>query len=486
MAEKGTKKTLIDRIWDLFSTVKLAIVIFVVIALTSIVGTLIEQNADPERNIKLLAKFFGEASAPTAYRIFDSLGFMDMYHSWWFVAILIVFAANLIICSIDKLPGIMRLVKDPIKPLSEEQLKRFNISREVTLKGGIEKNRDIIDSAVKKHIGFNMAEVSEGMGYQLFSQKGNYTRLGVYIVHLSIIIVLVGAVVGLFFGFKTFLPLSEGTATNTLEGKNKEAIPLGFSIRCDKFSIDYYDNTDMPKAYRSLLVILENGQPVKINGKEVQEIAVNKPLKYKGVTFYQSSYGIVPGSMGNGVFRVKATSKDNKTEEASLKIGGFFSIPGTNLTGKVEDFSPALALDEKTGKFFTYAEQMNNPAAYIAFYENGKPKYGGWVLKRYPETGKLPDGNTIELLDVWGIQFTGLQVRKDPGVWGVYLGCIIMAIGLFMAFFMSHRRVWIKVIEGKGNTRIRIGATANKNKEAWARKIERLSNFLSKAQEGGK
>lgn len=486
MTEKETKKTVIDRIWDLFSTVKLAIVVFVIIALTSIVGTLIEQNAAPERNIKLLAKFFGEASAPTAYRIFDSLGFMDMYHSWWFVAILIVFAANLIICSIDKLPGIMRLVKDPIKPLSEEQLKKFNISREITLKGGSEKNREIIDSAVKKYSGLNMSEITEGTGYQLFAQKGNYTRLGVYIVHLSIILVLIGAVLGLFLGFKTFLPLPEGTTANTLEGKNKEAIPLDFSIRCDKFSIDYYGNTDMPKAYKSLLVILENGQPVKIDGKEAQEIAVNKPLKYKGITFYQSSYGIVPDSMGNGVFRVKATSKDNKSEESSLKIGGSFSIPGTSLSGKIEDFSPALALDEKTGKFFTYAEQMNNPAVYITFYENGKPKYGGWVLNRYPETGKLPDGNKIELLDVWGIQFTGLQVRKDPGVWVVYLGCIIMAVGLFMAFFMSHRRLWIKVIEERNNTRIIVGATANKNKEAWARKIDKLAGFLSKSQEGGK
>ena len=83
---------------------------------------------------------------------------------------------------------------------------------------------------------------------------------------------------------------------------------------------------------------------------------------------------------------------------------------------------------------------MNNPAVFISFYENNKRKYGGWILKRYPETWKLPEGHVVEFIDFWGIQYTGLQVRKDPGVWVVYLGFIVMSIGLYIAFFMSHKK----------------------------------------------
>jgi len=80
----------------------------------------------------------------------------------------------------------------------------------------------------------------------------------------------------------------------------------------------------------------------------------------------------------------------------------------------VVDFSPALGVDE-SGKLFTYAESMNNPAAFVEFSEAGKPKFKQWILKRYPETWKSQIG-TVEFKELWGVQYTGLQVRKDPGV----------------------------------------------------------------------
>jgi cytochrome c biogenesis protein len=522
--EKEKKTSLVDRIWDSLASIKLAIVIFAVLSITSIIGTVIEQNADPEKNIRLLAKLFGQSAAPSLFRIFDSLGFMDMYHSWWFVTILLLFAANLIICSIDRLPRILKLVKEPIKPLSEEHFKGFGIKKEIVLHGGPEKAKEAIFAAAKKALGATLNEAKEVHGFQLYSQKGNYTRLGVYITHFSILVILIGAVIGIFFGFKGFLNLPEGgtyavafsrtgrmaetqdfenvlnavEASNgnlsgaakqlgTDEGTLKEKMrmhgifPLGFTIRCDEFSVDFYDGTDMPKAYRSSLTVVKDGKEVV---KKV--IEVNEPLSYEGVTFYQSSYGLLPGGAEKGIFKFTLISKDGKTEEVNARFGGSFTVPGTNLSGKIADFSPALGIDERTGRAFTYAEQMNNPAVYVSFSENGSPKFGGWLLKRYPETWKLPDGNRVEFHGVRGVQYTGLQVRKDPGVWVVYLGCITMAVGLFIAFFMSHRRIWIKLTEEKNNTRVVIGASANKNRHAYERKIEKMMGLLSRDKEGGK
>jgi len=237
----------------------------------------------------------------------------------------------------------------------------------------------------------------------------------------------------------------------------------------------------MPKAYKSWLTVVKDGKEVV---KKV--IEVNEPLSYEGVTFYQSSYGLIPGGVQNGTFKFKLTSRDAKTEEVNVRFGGSFTIPGTNLSGKIEDFSPALGLDERTGRAFTYAEQMNNPAVFVTFSENGNRKFGGGLLKRYPETGRLPDGNVVEFHGVWGAQYTGLQVRKDPGVGIVYLGCLAMAAGLFIAFFMSHKKIWIKLIEEKNNTRVIIGASANKNRHAFEQKIDKMTALLNKDKEGGK
>ncbi|MGO9378912.1 MAG: cytochrome c biogenesis protein ResB [Dissulfurispiraceae bacterium] len=98
------KQGIVDRVWRFFSSVSLAVVVFAIISLTSIVGTIIEQQAEPERNIKLLAKFFGESVAPTVFRALDAMGFTDMFSSWWFMGLLFIFASNLIVCSIDRLP----------------------------------------------------------------------------------------------------------------------------------------------------------------------------------------------------------------------------------------------------------------------------------------------------------------------------------------------------------------------------------------------
>ena len=524
--EENKNKSLTDKIWDFFSSIKLAVVIFALIALTSMIGTIIEQNAEPEKNIELIGKLFGDSIAPTLYNAFDFLGFMDMYHSWWFVALLMLFAANLTVCSIDRLPRIWKLSKEPVKPLTDEQFKNLG-KKEIVLKGKSEKIREAVGVAIKK-TGFKFLERKEADGYQLYSEKGNYTRLGVYIIHLSILLILTGAIIGIFFGFKGFLNLTEGktysvafaqtgrltptqesemetviAALQSVEGSTLKASqkldmeeqslklkmkrygiwPLGFSITCNDFNADFYSNSDMPKTYKSWLTITENGAPVKINGKEIQEIEVNTPLKYKGVTFYQSSYGLTPGGGENSVFKFRITPKDGKTEYIESRFEGSFSIPGTNLTGKVEDFSPAISFDESTGRPFTYAEQMNNPAVLVGFYENNKGKYSGWILKRYPETWKLPEGHIVEFVDLWGIQYTGLQVRSDPGVWVVYLGCIVMSIGLYIAFFMSHKKIWLRLIEEKNSTRVIVAMTANKNRAAFERKIITL---ISKATEGGK
>lgn len=472
MSNKKENQGIVDRIWNFFSSITLAVIVFSVISLTSIVGTIIEQGAEPERNIKLLSKFFGDAS-PTVFRILDSLGFTNMFHSWWFITLLFIFAANLIICSLDRLPRIWNMVKEPIKPLSHDLFNTMPIKKEIILKGKLDNAKVAVESAIKD-IGFKANIHVDDKGLQMYAEKGRYSRLGVYVTHFSIILILIGAVVGIFFGFNASLNLLEGTTSAVAYTRNGREIPLGFEIGCNDFEVSFYENSDTPRAFKSWLTILENGRPIKIKGKEVTEIDVNSPLRYKGITFYQSSYGFAPTK--DSLFKFSITSNDGKTQDVQLKFGESFNIPGTNIMGKVSDFSPALGIDE-AGRLFTYAEMMNNPAVFIEFTENGKQKYNQWILKRYPQTWRVPDG-VVEFKDLWGAQYTGLQVRKDPGVWIVYLGCLVMAVGLYAAFFMSHKRIWINLIEDKSGTRVVIAGSANKNRAAFEQTIEKFLGGL--------
>lgn len=519
--EEGKNQTFVDKIWSFFSSITLAVVLIALIAITSIVGTIIEQNAPPEKNLALIERLFGEHLTPTLYNFFEQTGFMDMYHSWWFVTLLLLLSANLIICSLDRLPRILKLVREQIKPLSEEQFKNIG-KKEIVLKGKLEKTKDVVGTALKRG-GFNLLETKEANGYQLYSEKGNYTRLGIYITHLSILLIFIGALIGIFFGFKGFMELPEGEsrsfaftrrgaftrqeesaiemilrALQATEGSSLKAarqlgmdektlrtkmkrygiFPLDFSIKCDNFSVDFYGRSSMPKEYKSWLTVIKDGREVI-----KKTIVVNDPLTYNGISFYQSSYGIVPNAYGE--FILKITSKTGVSESRQMHLNDRFIIPGTDIEGVLKDFSPALSFDERGRPFTLKKEQMDNPAVFIEFSEKGQTKYSGWLMKRHPETWSLPDGHIVEFVDVWGVEYTGLQVRRDPGVWVVYLGCAVMSIGLYIAFFMSHKRIWVRLVEERNNTRIIFATTANKNRPAFERKIDKMIALLSKSSTKG-
>ncbi|HTZ18590.1 MAG TPA: cytochrome c biogenesis protein ResB [Dissulfurispiraceae bacterium] len=468
MESREKKKGIVENIWGLFSSVKLAVIVFSVISATSVIGTILEQQAEPARNIKLLAKFFGDSAAPSVFGVLDSMGFTDMFSSWWFMGLLFIFAANLIVCSIERLPRIWKIVREPIKPLNEERLNTATHKREITLRGKADRAQQKSLEGLKK-IGLRGSLRKDGDAAQICAERGRYSRLGVYVTHLSILLILIGAVVGMKFGFNGHLNLLEGTSSAVAFKGNGQEIPLGFEIRCDNFEVSFYPDSESPKSYKSELVVLEQGREVM-----KQEIEVNTPLRYKGITFYQSSYGFSPNR--NALFKLAVTPTNGKAQEISIRFGQPFAIEGTSLTGTVVDFSPALAVDN-SGKLFTFAESMINPAVFVEVSDAGKPVFRQWLLKRYPDSWKTPLG-TMEFKNLWGVQYTGLQVRKDPGVWIVYLGCIVMAIGLYAAFFMNHARIWIGIREEKNNTRLVIVSNINKNRIAFEQNIDKLVKHL--------
>ncbi len=520
------KTTIFDKIWNFFASVKLTIFILIALALTSIIGTIVEQQAEPATNIKLLAKFFGDSTAPTVYNIFVKLGFMNMYHSWWFVSLLVLFSINLIVCSLERFPKIWRFVNTPLKPLDENVVKTLPIKRELSLKTSLNTVREgILNSLTASR--YRVLESTEGGVIQLYSQKWRYVRLGLYLVHLCIILIFVGAIIGARFGFNGYINVAEGQGApfaflrtepltqveraereqilnvmestqgdsalaaknlgitqDVLDGKfRKYGIkPLGFIIKCNWYNTEYYSQTDMPQEFQSELAVIENGREVM---KKV--IEVNSPLTYKGVTFYQSSYGMIPNAVGT--FIVKTVSKTGAEETLNLKFGQSFIIPGTNTRGTIVNFSPALTRDQNTGELITYSENMVNPAVSIEFDSPGTGRFTGWILKRYPETGILPDGSQIKFMDYWGVEYTGLQVSKDPGVWLIYIASVVMTLGLYVAFFMSHKKIWIilrpETSGKKGAVRITVGGSASKNRLAFEREIDRILSRASQTIEGG-
>jgi cytochrome c biogenesis protein len=171
-------------------------------------------------------------------------------------------------------------------------------------------------------------------------------------------------------------------------------------------------------------------------------------------------------------------------ETVWLRFGDTFEVSGTGIKGTIMDFSPALTRDRNTGSLTTYSENMVNPAVAIKFEEPGREPYVGWILKRYPDTGVLAGGHTVTFKDYWGVEYTGLSVAKDPGVWLIYLASILMTAALYVCFFMSHKKIWVNIAGAGNSVIITVGATTNRNRLTLQQEIDKLVSHALKAIEG--
>ncbi|MBE0604160.1 MAG: cytochrome c biogenesis protein ResB, partial [Deltaproteobacteria bacterium] len=95
----------IDRVWGFFTSVKLAVFTLIALAAASVLGTLVEQNLPREK--------YREIYEAWAFNLMDRIDLFDMYHSWWFLALLMIFTVNLACCTIDRFPKALNVVRNP-------------------------------------------------------------------------------------------------------------------------------------------------------------------------------------------------------------------------------------------------------------------------------------------------------------------------------------------------------------------------------------
>src|SRR4030043_1734536 len=93
------EKGFLTILFDLFRSLKLTISLFILLAILSIIGTLITQNATRTEYI--------QRYGIRLYEVLNFFNLFDMYHSWWFSAVLLLLVINLIACSISRLPGVL-------------------------------------------------------------------------------------------------------------------------------------------------------------------------------------------------------------------------------------------------------------------------------------------------------------------------------------------------------------------------------------------
>lgn len=457
-AGKGIWETIEDKFIEIFSSPKLAIFIFIVLAILSVFGTIIEQNREPSMYIAA----YGEKW----YGVIKGFGLTDIYHSWYFSLTLMLLSVNLSVCFFRRLPPKWRLIKDKTVVMAEDAILRQKNSARLNHNVSLQQMRDAISSLLKKKR-YNVLIEEKGSDISIFARKGAIGRIGSDITHVGLLIIFLGAIIGSFLGFKGFATI--------FEGETKRIPNTDFELRVDKFWIEYYDDYK-PKDFFSTLTVIDKG-------KEVfqKTIEVNDPLKYKGVWFYQSSYGQAWDMITKARLYVYDRESGKFVSEVLTDFGKVTDVPNTNLKLKVVGFVADFYYDPASKEVFSKSMEHNNPAMQIEIYEKGVLKTAPWVFSKYPEA--FLDKSTKYFIEAAGYQapqYTGLSIARDPGVNIVWVGSTLLTLGLFLSFFVIHKRIWIKIVDKNNKVDIYVGGNANKNKINFDKDFADLVNELDK------
>jgi cytochrome c biogenesis protein len=421
---------------------KLAIALLLTIAIFSISGTVIEQSQSVQ---------FYQANYPEKPALFGFLtwkvlllfGFDHVYRTWWYLALLLLFGASLMACTVKRqIPALKWFTRDQKLYSKPQQFQKFALSASL--------EQADIEPFAQQLAAHKYRIVREGD--KIYARKGILGRVGPVIVHISMLIILIGGVVGALTGFiaQEFVPVGETfQVKNILDAGpwSQGQVPKDWSVKVNRFWIDYLPTGEIDQFYSDLSVLDAAGKEA-----DRQTIHVNLPLKHQGVTMYQADWGI------SGV-KVKL----NNSPVLELPMNRL-KMPGGRIWGAFVPIKP----------------DMSDGVSLLAKDLQG-------LVLIYDRDGKLIStvrkgmsvevrGVRIAIVDILGS--TGLQIKADPGIPIVYLGFGLLMLSVVMSY-ISHSQVWGL---WQGGT-LYMGGTTNRAQVTFEREFLEILDTLDRSSQ---
>ena len=381
-----------------------AIILLLLIASFSSIGTFIEQGKDVsfyELNYPNLKPLLGFINV----RFILLLGLDHVYTTWWFILNILLFVISLFSCTlIRQLPS-----------LKFSRLWRFYDTYESMNKFNVKMK---IDDASLAKLAFQLKSNNYNVvqeGDSIYAYKGLIGRISPVIVHASIILVLFGSVIGSASGFMT----QELVPTNTLFHLRNiissgpfSNVPQDLEGYVKDFKIAYSEEGVIDQFYSDLSILDTNVS--LLNSKTIY---VNEPLRYKGIVFYQTDWGITS---------LNLTVDSDKLIELPLTLvdtssNNRFWISNLSQSTSFGIENALLILQDLTGRFSLYDSNKN----IIAELKVGE------VF--------LLNGHSLRITNI--VPSTGLQVKSDPGTLFVYLGFFMLMISTLLSY-VSYSQIW--------------------------------------------
>jgi cytochrome c biogenesis protein len=473
---------IINRLLNFLSSVRFGVTLLILLVILSMIGMLIMQQ-----NVDGFDKYFAELT-PSQKLVYSKLSFFDIYHAWYFNALLLVLSLNIVLASIDRFPKAWTFFSRKKLDASKQWLMGQEQHTEFALAGESRSAvAERIDRAAKS-LGFKTRITEKGERVFVFAERGTWNRLGAYAVHVALLTIFLGGFLTAQFSHEGQMPLAPGVTTSemtqnviNLDQVSQTSLQLPFTVTC----------TDIQqKLIRKDGSILANNTidwltRIKIKdeyGEREALVHLNYPYDYRGYRFFQASF-ISLGRARNITLRLTPENGGPPQDVTIARDGNATLADGTKID--FENFLPDFTLGQG-GRPDTQSGDYNNPAAVL----NLKTP-AGETKRAYAFAMELPDGAPVgaavggykfRLIDYEKVPEAHiLQVQRDPGKWPFYIGGLMLIGTLGAVFFFSHQRVWAMIEDGKDGAgyHIVVGGNANRNKLGFEDRFKKLIKSIN-------
>jgi cytochrome c biogenesis protein len=405
-----------QNIFKSIADLRFAIFILLIIAFFSIIGTVIEQDQSIE-TYKLYYPITNKIFGFLSWDFILQFGLDHIYKTWWFIILILLFGVSLLTCTILQQFPSLKIARRCQFFRTTQQFCRLNISTN-------------LKHLISSQLFFKIKEKN----YLIFQQKnifycykGLVGRIAPIIVHFSMVIILIGSIIGSISGFKAqeIVPKTETFHIQNILNNGQFTIIPKLSIRVNDFWITYTKQTTITQFYSNISFL-------NVDGNEIQRktIFVNSPAKYNGIDYYQTDWNILG-------LRVK------------LKNALTVQYPFINLSKNQEKiFLTWINTTEQLNNGVTII--IDNLQGYCSVYNKVGKFIGNVELN---ENFKFE--NSLMLIDI--LSSTGLQIKADPGITLIYVGFLFLMISTLISY-ITYSQIWIvknkhKIFIGGNTTR---------------------------------
>jgi len=292
---KTYNKTIVDKIWNFFSSVKVGIALIIITLIAASIGTLLPQEFYVKASDIEKGAYYEDVYGIVG-KIYYTLGLSDLYSSWWFQILVGMLAVSIIVASLDRGIPLYKSLKNQRVKRHESFMKRQRIVAE----GQTASPEETLNKVEKKMT--EMKYIVRRDGSALLAEKGRFARYGPYINHVGLIIFLAGVMLRLVPGFYVdeSIWVREGE-TRAITGME------GYFIENHKFILETHDNTPQGEQLKQgVNVVAKNFQTDVTLYKQPEDaiagdtdnlekvkdysVRVNHPLKEEGYALYQMDY----------------------------------------------------------------------------------------------------------------------------------------------------------------------------------------------------